>query len=68
MTSEYAQCFSRSGFRIFQISREVRVLKKSQSALFGSITHMTILSVFTCMMNISNQSIHAFVTRFGPFF
>ena len=26
MTSEYAQCSSRSGFRIFKISREVRVL------------------------------------------
>ena len=27
------------------------VLKQSQSALFGSITHMTTLSVFTCMMS-----------------
>ena len=42
-------------------------LKQSQSALLGSITHMTILSVFTCMMNIWNQSIQAFVTSFGPF-
>ena len=67
MTSKNAQCSSRSGFRIFKISREVRVLKQSQSALFSSITHMTILSVFTCMMNIWNQSIQAFVTGFGPF-
>ena len=38
MTSEDAQCSSRSGFRIFKISREVRVLKQSQSALFRSIS------------------------------
>ena len=43
------------------------VLKQSQSALFSSITHITILSVFTSMMNMWNQSIQAFVTRFGPF-
>ena len=66
MTSEYAQCPNRSGFLIFKISRE-RVLKESQSALFGSITHVTILPVFTSTMNVGNQSIQAFVTRFGPF-
>ena len=32
MTSENAQCSSRSGFQIFKISREIRVLKQSQSA------------------------------------
>ena len=67
MTSKNAQSSSRSGFWIFKISREVRVLKQSQSALFGSITHMTILFVFTSMMNRWNQSIQAFVTSFGPF-
>ena len=41
-TSEYAQCSSRSGFWIFKISRKVRVLKQSQSALLSSISHMTI--------------------------
>ena len=64
MTSKNAQCSSRSGFPIF--NREVRVLKQSQSALFGSITHMTILFVFTCEMNVWNQSIQAFVTGLGP--
>ena len=39
-------------FEIFKISRKVRVLKQSQSALFGSISHMTILFVLTRMMNI----------------
>ena len=62
-----AQCSSRSGFRIFKISRKVRVLKQSQSALLSSISHMTILFVFTCMMNIWDQSIQAFVSSFGPF-
>ena len=38
----------------------------SPSALLGSITHMTIFSIFTCMMNIRNQSIQAFVTGLGP--
>ena len=52
MTSKNAQCSLRSGFRIFKISRKVRVLKQSQSALFGSITYMTVLFVFTRMMNI----------------
>ena len=67
MTSTNAQCSSRSGFRIFKISRKIWVWKQSQSSLFCSITHMTILSVFTCMMNMWNQSIQAFVTSFGPF-
>ena len=67
MTSQNAQCSSRSGVRIFKISREVRVLKQSQSALFSSITHITILCVFTGMMNVSNQSIQALVTGLGPF-
>ena len=109
MTSKNAQCSSRSGFRIFKISREVimkclylarigrsdflwsvnklarsitkwtkacdkrlnrlisnihhtceykphchvgNTAKQSQSALFSSITHMTVWFVFTCMMNI----------------
>ena len=67
-TSPNAQCSSRSGFWIFKISCEVRVLKQSQSALFGTISHMTMLFVFTSMMNIWNQSIQAFETSLGPFF
>ena len=47
--------------------REVRVLKQSQSVSFGSISHMTILFVFTSLMKIWNQSIQAFVTGFSPF-
>ena len=62
MTSKNAQCSSRSGFWIFKISRKVRILKQSQSALFGSVTHMTILFVFTCVMSVRYQSIQAFVT------
>ena len=60
--SKNAKCSSWCWLRVFKVSCEVRVLKQSQSALFSSITHMTILSVFTCVMNIWNQSIQAFVT------
>ena len=66
MTSKNAQCSTRSRFWILKISSKIWVLKQSQSALFGSISHMTILSVFTCVMNVWNQSIQAFVTCFGP--
>ena len=57
-----AQCSSRSGFRIFKISREVRVLKPSQSALFSSITHMTIIVCVhmydECMKSIDSRVCH----------
>ena len=45
----------------------LRIQSPWQSALFCSITHMTIFFVFTRVMNIWNQSIQAFVTSFGPF-
>ena len=38
MSSENAQCSSRSGFWFLKISRKMRVLKQSQSALFCSVT------------------------------
>ena len=56
LTSQNAQCSTWCRFWVLKISREIRVLKQSQSALFSSITHMTILSVFTCVMNMWNQS------------
>ena len=67
MASKNAQCSSRSGFWVLKVSCKIGVLKQSQSALLCSISHMTILFVFTCMMNIWNQSIQAFVTGLGPF-
>ena len=67
MTSKNAQCSSRSGFRILKNSREVRVLKQSRPALFSTITHTTILFVFTCVMNVWNRAIQAFVTGIGRF-
>ena len=54
----------------FESSRspeKIRVLTQSQPALFLSITHLTILCVFTCVMNVGNQEIQAFVTGSGPF-
>ena len=52
LTSKNAQCFTRSRFWVLKISRKIGVLKQSQPALFGSITHMTILFVFTCAMDV----------------
>ena len=52
----------------FESSRspaKIGVLKQSQSALFCSVPHMTILFVFTCVMNVRYQSIQAFVMSSG---
>ena len=35
---------------------KIGVLKQSQSALFGSVSHMAILFVFTCVMNVRDQT------------
>ena len=67
MTSKNTQRSSRSGFRIFKISCKIGVLKQSQSALFSSVSHLTILFVLTCMMNVRYQAIQSFITGFGPF-
>ena len=67
VSSKNAQCSSRSGFWIFKISCEVRVLKQSQSALFWSTTLLTLLFIFTCVMDVGYQTIQSFVTGFGPF-
>ena len=61
------QCSSRSGFWVLKISRKIGVLKQSQPALFASITQITILFVFTCVIDVRYQTILAFVTSFGPF-
>ena len=61
------QCSTWSGFRVLKISCKIGVLTQSQPALFCSITHVTILFVFTCMMNIRYQAIQALVTGSGPF-
>ena len=50
MTSKNAQCSIWCRFWIFKISCKNGVLKQSRPALFGSITHMTILFIFTCVM------------------
>ena len=42
---------SRSGFRVLKISCKIGVLKRSQSALICSVTHIAILFVFTGVMN-----------------
>ena len=56
-----------SGFWVLKISCKIGVLKQSQSALFCSITHITILFALTSVMNVRYQSIQAFVTGLGSF-
>ena len=48
------------------ISREIRVLEQSQSALFSSIPHMTTLFEFTRVMNVRDETCQAFVPSSGP--
>ena len=64
--SEDTQCSSWSRFRILKISCKIGDLKQSQSALFCSVPHMTILCVLTCVMNVGDQTRWSFVTSFGP--
>ena len=67
-TSENAQCVPPEvDFESSRSPAKSRVWKQSQSALFCSVTHLTILFVFTFVMNMWNQSIQAFVTGLGPF-
>ena len=50
----------------FESSRspaKIGVMKQSQSALFGSVSHMAILFVFTCMMNVRDETRYSFVTQ-----
>ena len=54
-------------FESSKSSCKVRVLKQSQPALLRSVSHRTILFVFTCLMSVRNQTSQAFVTSFGPF-
>ena len=53
MTSKNAQC---STLYRFWISCKIGVLKQSQSVLFGGVSHMAILFVFTCMVNVRGQT------------
>ena len=66
MTSKNAQCSTWCRCWVFKISYKIGVLKQSQSALFCGVSLMTILFVFTCVMNVRYQSTPAFVTDFGP--
>ena len=67
LVSMYAQCSTRSRLWVLKVSCKIGVLKQSQPALFCSITHITILFIFTCVMDVRYQTIQSFVTSFGPF-
>ena len=67
MTSETAQCSTWCRFWILKISCKIGVLKQSQSALFCSVSHLTMMFVITCVMDVRYQTTQSFVTRFGPF-
>ena len=66
VTSKYAQNFTRGRFWVFKISVKVRVLEQSQPALLCSVSHMTIVFKFTCVMSVRDQTRHTFVTSFCP--
>ena len=54
----------------FESSRshyKIRILKQSKFTLLCCVSHTTVLSVFTCVMNVWDQTHQAFVTRFCPF-
>ena len=57
MTSKNAQCSNWCRFWINKISCKIGVLKQSQSGLFCSVSHMTILFVITCVMDVRDQMI-----------
>ena len=56
VTSENAQCSSWCWFLVVNVSCKIRVLKQSESAMFGSVSHMTILFVITCMMDVRYET------------
>ena len=63
MTSKNAQCSSRSGFRILSVSHRSGSWSCPGLRCFCDITRITILFVFTSMMNVWNQSIQVFCHR-----
>ena len=56
MTFKNAQCSTWSRFRIFKISRKIGVMKHFSLHCFAVVSHMTILFVITCMMNVRDQT------------
>ena len=66
VTPENAQNSSWCWFWVFEISRTIRVLRQCQPVLLCCVSHVTILSVFICVMNVWDQSRHTFFTCFCP--
>ena len=64
---EHAQNSTWCWLWVFKVSCKIRVLKQSKSALLCCVSHITILLVFTCMMNVHDQTRQAFVASFCPF-
>ena len=56
MIFKNAQWSTLCRFWILKISRKIGVLKQSQSVMFRILSHMTILFVFTCVMNVGDQT------------
>ena len=57
---------TRSWFRVFKVTSKIRVLEWTQSTMLSRVTHMTILSAVTCVMNVWNQTSLSFVTSSCP--
>ena len=67
VTCEDAQNSSSCWFWIFKVSYKIRVLKQCCSALLCCVSHITIWSVLTCVMNVRDQTRQLFVASLCPF-
>ena len=65
-TSEDAQKSSRCPLQLFKISCKIGILKQSQSAWFGSDSHMTTLPEITRVVKVRNETSSASVTGSRP--
>ena len=54
-------------FESSKVASKVWVLKQTQSTVLSIVTHMTTLSIISCVMNVRNQTSQAFVACCCPF-
>ena len=62
------QCSTWRWFRIFKISCKIRSLNFSQLTLLCSVSHMTILFVLNCAMNVRDQTRQMFCLKLWSIF
>ena len=54
--------FSRGWFRVLKVASKIWVLEQTQSKMLSCVSHKTILWVFTCVVNVWNQTSWTSVT------